>query len=135
MEELRPAPGVTIPLGEIRWRFVASSGPGGQHVNTSNTKVEARFDVSASPSLSPEVRARLVESLGPVVRVTAQDSRSQAANREAALARLEARLAAALHRRPTRRPTRATKGSIRRRLEAKSRRSETKARRRPPPAE
>ena len=82
-----------IPLDELEWRFSASGGPGGQHANTSNTKAEVRFDVATSPSLGPRQRARLLERLGPVVRVVASDERSQARNRDLALERLAARLA------------------------------------------
>ena len=132
---IRPAPGVRIPVEEVEWRFTASGGPGGQHANTSNTKVEARLDLAASPSLTDEVRDRLVARLGPVVRVTCQTTRSQTRNRELALELLEQRLAGALVRTRVRRPTRATRGSQQRRLETKSRRSETKAQRRRPPIE
>ena len=67
-----------IPLDELEWRFSASGGPGGQHANTSNTRAEVRFDVANSPSLGPRQRARLLEKLGPVVRVVADDERSPA---------------------------------------------------------
>ena len=77
-----------IPLSELEWRFSASGGPGGQHANTSNTRAEVRFDVAGSPSLGPRQRARLLERLGPVVRVVADDERSQARNRQLALDRL-----------------------------------------------
>ncbi len=130
---IRPAPGVRIPDEEVEWRFTASGGPGGQHANTSNTKVEARLDLAASPSLTDEVRERLIARLGPVVRVTCQTTRSQTRNRELALGVLEQRLADALVRRRVRRPTRATRGSQQRRLDEKSRRSATKSQRRRPP--
>jgi ribosome-associated protein len=73
-----------IPLDELEWRFSASGGPGGQHANTSNTRAEVRFDVAGSPSLGPRQRARLLERVGPTVRVVASDERSQARNRELA---------------------------------------------------
>ena len=82
-----------IRLDELEWRTTGSGGPGGQHANTSDTRVEVRFDVATSPSLGPRQRARLLERLGPVVRATASDTRSQARNRELALERLRARLA------------------------------------------
>src|SRR5436190_4134822 len=85
-----------IPLDELEWRFSASGGPGGQHANTANTRAEVRFDVAASPSLGPRQRARLLEKVGPTVRVVASDERSQARNRDLALERLAGRLAAAL---------------------------------------
>jgi ribosome-associated protein len=105
-------------------------------VNTANTRVELRFDVAASRSLGPEERARLLERLGPLVRVVASDTRSQARNRELALGRLRARLAEALRRpAPPRRPTRPRAGARRTRLEQKRRRSEVKRQRRPPGSE
>lgn len=124
-----------IPLSELRWRTSRSGGPGGQHANTSDTRVEVTFDVAASPSLSPGQRRRLLDSLGSSVRAVAADERSQARNKSLALERLQRRLAGALKVAPTRHPTRATLGSKRRRLEAKSRRSATKRLRRPPPPE
>lgn len=124
--------GCRIPTAELRWRFSRSGGPGGQHANTSDTRVEVIFDVANSPSLGPRQRQRLLERLGPEVRVTASDERSQARNRSLALERLGERLAAGLVVAVPRRPTRPTKGSQRRRLEAKGRRSETKRLRRPP---
>jgi ribosome-associated protein len=124
------AAGVRIPLQELTWRFSTSSGPGGQHVNTSNTRAEVRFDAAASPSLPAWARDRLVARLGPVVVVTASDHRSQARNRAAAVARLAARLSRALETTPTRTPTRPTRASQRRRLEAKRRQSAQKRQRR-----
>jgi ribosome-associated protein len=122
-----------IPAAELEWRFSGSSGPGGQHVNTANTRVELRFDVTRSRSLAPHERQRLLERLGPVVRVVASDTRSQARNRELALRRLRARLADALRRPPPpRRPTSPTAGARRSRLERKRRRSQVKRQRRPP---
>jgi ribosome-associated protein len=115
-----------IPLDELEWRFSSSGGPGGQHANTSNTRAEVRFDVVNSPSLGPRQRARLLEKLGPVVRVVADDERSQLRNRELALARLAARLAEALKTDRPRVPTRPSKGAKTRRLESKRRTSERK---------
>src|SRR5271154_3120003 len=109
------APGIRIPLHELTWRFSTSGGPGGQHVNTSNTRSEVRFDVAGSPSLPEWARDRLLESLGPVVVVTARDERSQLRNRALAVDRLTARLAQALEVRPPRKRTRPTKASQRRR--------------------
>ena len=122
-----------IPLSELEWRFTASGGPGGQHANRSNTKAEVRFDVVASPSLLDVHRERLLERLGPVVRVVADDERSQLRIRDLALERLRGRLAEALRVERTRRPTAPTRASQQRRLEAKKRRSDTKRARRPPP--
>lgn len=129
---LRVSPGVAIPLAEIELRFTPSGGPGGQHANRSNTRVEVRFDIAGSSSLSEHHRDRLVERLGPTVRVVADDERSQLRNRELALDRLRSRLAAALHRPATRRATRPTKGATERRLQAKRHQSERKSQRRPP---
>jgi ribosome-associated protein len=133
---LRVSPTCVIPLDELEWRFSASGGPGGQHVNTSNTRAEVRFNVAGSPSLGPRQRQRLLERLGPEVRVVASDERSQMRNRALALERLRSRLAEALRIERPRRPTAPTEAARRQRLEAKRRRSETKRRRgRPEPDE
>ncbi len=121
-----------IGLDEVDLRASRSSGPGGQHANVTDSRIEAIFDVAASRSLSPEQKARIVARCGPVVRAVAQDARSQARNRELALDRLEERLARALHVRKARRPTRPTSASKARRLEAKRRRATTKRDRRRP---
>jgi len=122
----------SIPLDELEWRFSASGGPGGQHANTSNTRAEVRFDVASSMALGPRQRARLLDKLGPVVRVVASDERSQARNRENALDRLRDRLAGALAVQRARRPTAPSAGAGRRRLEAKRHQSEKKRMRRQP---
>ena len=129
---LRVTPTCVVPLEEFEWRFSASGGPGGQHVNTSNTRAEVRFDVAGSPSLGPRQRARLLERLGPVVRVVAADERSQARNRDLALTRLRDRLAAALRVERERRPTAPTLASRQRRVEAKRKRADVKRLRQPP---
>jgi ribosome-associated protein len=126
---LRVSPTCVIRMDELEWRFSTSGGPGGQHVNTSNTRAEVRFDIASSPSLGPRQRARLLERLGPEVRVVASDERSQLRNRELAQERLRSRLADALRVEKPRRPTKPTKGAKERRLEAKRHRSETKRRR------
>ena len=115
-----------IPLEELEWRFSASGGPGGQHANTSNTKAEVRFDVTTSPSLGPRQRVRLLERLGPTVRVVASDERSQARNRDLALQRLAARLAEGLAVDPVRVATRPRPSAKLNRLSDKRKRSETK---------
>lgn len=120
-----------IPLSELRWRFTRSGGPGGQHANTSDTRVEVLFDVVSSPSLRPHQRARLLERLGPEVVAVAADERSQARNRALALERLAGRLRLGLRVDAPRIATRPTRGSQRRRVEAKRRRAETKRLRRP----
>jgi len=115
-----------VPLSELEWRFSASGGPGGQHANTSNTRAEVVFDIANSPSLGPRQRARLLERLGPVVRVSADDERSQLRNRQLALDRLAARLREALKVERPRVPTRPSKGARTRRLDAKRRTGERK---------
>ena len=129
---LRVARSCVIPLAELEWRFTASGGPGGLHANRSNTRAEVRCDVAASPSLLEVHRERMLERLGPVVRVSADDERSQLRNRELALERLRARLAEALRVERTRRPTAPSRGAKLRRLESKKRRSDLKRLRRPP---
>jgi ribosome-associated protein len=126
--------GVEIPLSEVDLRTSRSSGPGGQHANVTASRVEAVFDVAASRSLTEQQKQRITARLGPVVRATAQDTRSQTRNRELALQRLRARLAAALVVQRPRRPTKPTAAARRKRLDSKSRHSERKeARRRPEP--
>jgi ribosome-associated protein len=129
---LRVSRSCAIPLSELDWKFTPSGGPGGQHANRSNTRAEVKFDVAASPSISEHHRQRLLERLGPVVRVVADDERSQIRNRELAQERLRSRLAEALRIQRTRRPTAPTRASQQRRLEQKKRRSDVKRTRRPP---
>ena len=124
---VRVSPTLVIAASELSWRFSRSGGPGGQHANTADTRVEVRFDIAGSPSLGPRQRARLQERLGDEVRVVADDERSQARNRELALERLCARLAAALRVDRPRRPTKPTPASVQRRLEAKRRQASRKA--------
>lgn len=106
-----------------------SGGPGGQHANKASTRVEIRFDVEHSRSLDPDQRARLLERLGPVVRVSAGEERSQARNRQLALERMARKLAGALSNAPVRRETARTAASRERRLASKHHRAETKRRR------
>ena len=129
---LRVSPTCRVGRDEIRWTATRSGGPGGQHANTSDTRVEVWFDAAASPSLGPRQRARIVDRLGPVVRATASDTRSQARNREVAIERLRERLAGALRIDTPRRPTRATRASRVRRVEHKRRRGEIKRKRNRP---
>ncbi len=123
---------VSLPRSEIDFRFSRSSGPGGQHAQKSDTRVEASFDVEASSSLSEAQKRRVVAKAGPVLRAVAQDERSQWRNRELATERLVESLRQALKVERRRRPTKPTKASRERRLEAKRRRSDTKRLRRPP---
>jgi ribosome-associated protein len=132
---------VSIPEGELRWRFSRSGGPGGQSVNTADSRVELLFDVASSPSLPAYLRDRAVQRLGGrlvdgVVTVTAEEHRSQLRNRESALRRLAELLRDAIAPPPPkRRPTRPTKGSQVRRLDGKRKAGDTKRLRRPPPVE
>jgi ribosome-associated protein len=136
--DLSIRPGLDLPLEEVDLRASHSAGPGGQHVNTSDTRVEARFNVASSPSLPDDVRERLMSRLASrltkdgVIRVVAQEHRSQWQNREAALGRLAAVLRAALLERRPRRPSRPSANSVAARLEAKARRAAVKRERRPP---
>ncbi|HEX2039258.1 MAG TPA: alternative ribosome rescue aminoacyl-tRNA hydrolase ArfB [Acidimicrobiales bacterium] len=125
-ELLRVSRTCAVDTDELQWRFSRSGGPGGQHANTSDTRVEVRFDVASSPSLGPRQRARLLERLGAVVTAGAADSRSQARNRELALERLRSKLAAGLHVAPERRPTKPSAAAKAARVEAKRRRSDVK---------
>ena len=132
-DELEVTPSLRIPLDELAWRFSASGGPGGQHANTSNTRVELTWDVASSVAPGPRQRALLVERLGRVVRVVVAVERSQARNRELALDRLRTRVASALRVDPPRRPTRPTSASRERRLDAKRRHAQLKRDRRADP--
>jgi ribosome-associated protein len=123
---------VAVPLYEVVLRTSRSSGPGGQHANVTESRVEASFDVAAADSLSEVQKARVMARCGPVVRAVAQDARSQARNRELALERLRARLTHALEVPRTRRPTKPTAASKTRRVEAKRRLSRRKRDRRRP---
>ena len=134
-ESIRVTRSVSIPLTEVAIRVSRSSGPGGQHANTSETRVEARFDVAASATLTDAQKRRVIGRAGPVVRAIAQDERSQARNRELALERLAERLREALRRERRRVPTAPTPASREQRLEGKRRRGKTKRLRRGPPAE
>jgi ribosome-associated protein len=132
-DELEITPGLTIPLDRVEIRTSRSSGPGGQHANVTASRVEVVLDLAGVESLSESQRARLIAKLGPRVSATAQDTRSQARNRDLALGRLAAKLAAALVVPVRRRPSRPTRSSVERRLEGKRRQSARKQNRRPPP--
>ncbi|MDQ5832997.1 MAG: aminoacyl-tRNA hydrolase [Actinomycetota bacterium] len=134
-DPLRIARDVELPLSEVELRASRSSGPGGQHANVTASRIEAVFDVEASQTLDEELKRRIRARLGPVVRATAQDTRSQARNRELALERLASRLASALVVQRPRRATKPSRTARRRRLEGKRRRSEVKRDRRPPDAD
>jgi len=123
---------VRVPRSELQVSFTASGGPGGQHANRSNTRVDLRFDIEASVAFSEAQRARVIERLGTEVRVVADDERSQTRNRALAEERLVARLQSALHVERPRKQTRPTRASQRRRMDAKSKRGEVKRQRRRP---
>ncbi|HMH94754.1 MAG TPA: alternative ribosome rescue aminoacyl-tRNA hydrolase ArfB [Streptosporangiaceae bacterium] len=133
------ARGIVIPTDELFWRFSRSSGPGGQSVNTTDSRAELSFNVAQSAVLPPALKERALRALSGqltdgVITVTAAENRSQLRNREAAAARLSALLAEATAPPPRpRRPTRPTRASRERRLAAKQQRSQTKRLRRPPP--
>ena len=125
-ESIRVTRSVSLDPDEIELRVSRSSGPGGQHANKTETRVEALFDVAASASLSDVQKRRVESRLGPVVRATAKDERSQARNRALAVERLAAKLAEALRVERRRVPTSPTTASRERRLEAKRRRARVK---------
>ncbi|HEY2542100.1 MAG TPA: alternative ribosome rescue aminoacyl-tRNA hydrolase ArfB [Gaiellaceae bacterium] len=129
-ESIRVTRSVVLPLREIELRTSRSSGPGGQHAQKSETRVEAVFDVEASSALSDAQKRRVVAKAGPVLRAIAQDERSQLRNRELATERLVAALRQALRVERKRVATKPTKASRERRLEEKKRRGETKRLRR-----
>jgi ribosome-associated protein len=132
-ESIRVTRTVSIPRSEVELRFSRSSGPGGQHAQKSDTRVEAVFDVEASSALSDAQKRRVASRAGPVVRAVAQGERSQWRNRELALERLAETLRQALRVQRPRRATRPTKAAVERRLDEKRRRGQTKRMRRPPP--
>jgi ribosome-associated protein len=126
---------LAIPVEEIDLRYSRSSGPGGQHAQKTETRVEAVFDVDASETLSEAQKRRLRRKAGPVVRAVSQDERSRYRNRELALERLATAIRAGLHVERKRRPTKPTAAARERRLEKKKRRGTTKKLRRPPTGE
>ena len=134
--DLRVRASLLVPAAELRWRFSRSSGPGGQSVNTTDSRVELSFDLAASSALGPVHKERALAQLADrlvdgVVTVTASEHRSQLQNRRAARARLAALLRDATGPPPRpRRPTRPSRASQERRISAKKRRGETKRLRR-----
>ncbi len=136
--DVRVTAGLTIPAAELSWRFSRSSGPGGQGVNTADSRVELMWDAAASGVLSPVQRERLLERLGDrlvdgVLTIAASEYRAQLRNRDAARARLAALVAEAVRApAPPRRATKPTRGSKERRLQAKQRRTDVKRMRQRP---
>ena len=131
-ESIRVTRSVVLPLADVELRFSRSSGPGGQHAQKSETRVEAVFDVETSEALTEVQKRRVIARAGPVLRAVAQDERSQVRNRELALERLVEQLRRALRVERRRVATQPTAASRKRRLEEKRRRSEVKRLRRPP---
>jgi ribosome-associated protein len=124
--------GLTIPEAELALRFSPSGGPGGQHANRSNTRVELVWEVDSSAVLDDDLRRRITDKLGPVVRIVVDDERSQSRNRDLAHERLRVRVQAALHRPKARRKTKPSRSSQRKRVAGKRQRSQLKAQRRRP---
>ena len=131
-DSIRVTRSVVLPLAEVELRFSRSSGPGGQHANTAETRVEAILDIEASSALTDAQKRRVLAKAGPTLRAIAQDERSQWRNRELAVDRLVEQLRKALKVERRRVATKPTKASRERRLESKKRRSTTKKLRRPP---
>jgi len=132
-ESIRVTRSVAVPLSEIELRTSRSSGPGGQHAQKSETRVEAVFDVETSNALTEAQKRRVIGKAGPVIRAIAQDERSQLRNRELAIERLTAALREALRVPRTRVPTKPSAASKERRLDEKRRRGQVKRLRRLPP--
>ena len=132
-ESIRVTRSVAVPLSEIQLRTSRSSGPGGQHAQKSETRVEAIFDVEASTALSDAQKRRVIAKAGPVLRAIAQDERSQLRNRELAIERVVESLRKALHVERRRVPTKPSAASRKRQAEQKKRRGEVKRLRRQPP--
>jgi len=132
-ESIRVTKSVAVPVSEIELRTSRSSGPGGQHAQKSETRVEAVFDVEASSALTDVQKRRVIAKAGPVLRAVAQDERSQLRNRELATERLIASLREALRVQRRRVPTKPTVASREKRLEDKRRRGQVKRLRRLPP--
>ena len=125
-ESIRVTRSVALPPSEIELRYSRSSGPGGQHAQKSETRVEAVFDVEASEALSATQKRRVTARVGPVLRAVAQDERSQLRNRELAIERLVEQLRGALRVERPRRPTAPTRAAVEKRLEDKRRRAAVK---------
>jgi ribosome-associated protein len=131
-ESIRVTRTVAVPPGEIELRTSRSSGPGGQHAQKSETRVEALFDVEASSALSDAQKRRVLAKAGPVIRAVAQDERSQLRNKELAVERVVEALRQALRVERKRVPTKPTAAARAKRLDEKKRRGQTKKLRRPP---
>ena len=128
-ESIRVTRTVDLPLSDVDFRTSRSSGPGGQHAQKTETRVEALLDVERSTALSEMQKRRVINRMGPVLRAIAQDERSQARNRDLAVERLVAQLREALRVPRKRRPTKPSKAAVQRRLDEKRRRSRLKQQR------
>jgi ribosome-associated protein len=131
-ESIRVTRSVTLPVAEVEFRTSRSSGPGGQHAQKSETRVEAVLDLQSTSALTDAQKRRVVAKAGPVLRAVAQDERSQLRNKELALERLVEQLRAALFVKRRRKPTKPSRAAVERRLEQKRRRAKTKKLRREP---
>lgn len=131
-ESIRVTRSVVLPLSDIEYRTSRSSGPGGQHAQKTESRVEALLDVEGTQALTEVQKRRVVARLGPTVRAIAQDERSQSRNKDLATERLVNQLREALKVPRRRRPTKPSKAAVERRLEQKKRRSQTKRLRRGP---
>jgi ribosome-associated protein len=133
MDDLRITDDVTIPADELQWTFLPSGAPGGQHANRSATKVVLRFDPASSSAFDAVTRARILDRIGGMISVVADDTRSQWRNREIATHRLRQKIEEAIAPEPPpRTPTRPSRQSDEERLEEKHRQSERKRLRQPP---
>lgn len=136
MDDLRITDSITIPADELEWSFLPSGGPGGQHANRSATKVVLRFDPAMSSAFDAATRARILDRVGGMISVVADDTRSQWRNRRLARERMRDRIEEAIAPEPPpRKQTRPSRESDEQRLEEKRRRSEQKRLRRPPEVE
>ena len=126
---LSGGPKCRIPASEVSWNFGPSGGPGGQHANRSNTRVEATLDLASAQGIEENVREFLVAKLGSVMKVTVDKHRSQFRNRELALKRIESQLQEALIKEKPRRPTKPKRSAVERRLKNKRKQSERKTNR------
>jgi ribosome-associated protein len=131
-DAIRVTRSVVLPLADVLLRFSRSSGPGGQHANTAETRVEAILEVETTSALTDAQKRRVVAKAGPTLRAVAQDERSQLRNRELAVERLVEQLRQALKVERRRVATRPTAAARERRLDSKKRRSQAKKLRRPP---
>lgn len=127
--------GLVIPGAELELKFTPSGGPGGQHANRANTRVELSWNIEESAALTASTRRRLLKRLGPIVRVVVDDERSQSRNRDIAHRRLGDRVNEALHVPKSRRATKPTRSSQRRRVTSKRQRGQLKQQRRRPSAD